>query len=226
MSDLKEQVRERYRAQLGEAYHRAVSSHDESVQDVVARSRARKLQPFVKPDDAVVEFGVGTNVNLRFLQCRRRVGYDVNDVARRACERFGVEYTSDLGGMAGSFTVVVCHHVLEHVADPFATLETITTLLEPGGTLILCVPFETLRRYRRYRPGDRNHHLFSWNALTLGNLVSDAGFRVESVRVSPFGFEQRLAFLARYGTCAYRMGLWLVRTVVPTEEVFLVARKA
>ncbi len=93
-----------------------------------------------------------------------------------------------------------------------------------GGRLLLYVPFEVNRRYRRYRPGDPNRHLFSWNALTLGNLAAEAGLAVERVRIRPFGYEQRLAKLTRFGWPVYRLVLWAARLIRPCDEIELIAR--
>ncbi|MDO8484535.1 MAG: class I SAM-dependent methyltransferase [Candidatus Limnocylindrales bacterium] len=226
MATAKDVVRTQYQGEAGHQYHAVVHNGNDEVSDIVARHRVRKFQPLVHPDDIVFEYGVGTGLNLRHLKCRRRVGYDLSEAGRAECERAGIEFVSDLSGASPDVSVVICHHALEHVPDPLDSLEQMHALLRPGGRLILCVPLETLRRYRRYVPNDPNHHLFSWNALTLGNVVTAAGFVVRSVRIAPFGYEQRLAVLSRYlGDQAYRCGLAVVRTLRPADEVCLQASR-
>ncbi len=221
-----ERVVQSYTGKSGAEYQAAVHCGEPWVQDVVSRSRVLKFEPFVTPDDTVLEFGVGVGLNLRHLRARRRVGFDVSDVGRAACERAGIEFTTQLSSLdEQEFSVVICHHVLEHVADPVGILETIKKLLRPGGRLILCVPFETLRYYRRYLPNDPNRHIFAWNPLALGNLATAVGFEVEKASIGPFSYEQRLAFLARWNFAIYRLGMWMLRTLRPDNEVFLLARK-
>lgn len=41
----------------------------------------------------------------------------------------------------GQFDVVLCNHVLEHVADDYKALKEIKRVLKPGGWAILLVPF-------------------------------------------------------------------------------------
>jgi SAM-dependent methyltransferase len=226
MYSAKEAVRYSYEGQAGREYHAKVHAASAAVADIVARQRARKFQPLVRPDDVVLEYGVGTGLNLRYLKCRRRIGYDVSDAGRELCERAGIEFTSDLAEVKGQISVAICHHTLEHVPDPLDCLGQISQVLPPGGRLILCVPFETHSSYRRYVPDDPNRHLFSWNALTLGNLAAATGLSVDDVRISPFGYEQRLAFLSRYiGDWAYRSGLAVLRRLRPADEVFLQATR-
>lgn len=226
MTSIKQAVRTRYEGRAGGEYHTKVHARSSQIADIVARQRARKFQPLVRAADNVFEFGVGTGLNLRYLRCRRRIGYDVSEFGRATCESAGIDFVSDLMQVDGDISVVLCHHALEHVPDPLECLAQMHQLLPPRGKLILCVPFETHSSYRHYVPGDPNHHLFSWNALTLGNLVTAAGFSVDEVRIRPFGYEQRLAFLCRYaGSWAYRLGLAVARSLRPTNEIFLQATK-
>jgi|SRR4028119_2155419 2-polyprenyl-3-methyl-5-hydroxy-6-metoxy-1,4-benzoquinol methylase len=226
MLNAKDKIRQQYTGESGKEYHTAVHSGDRYIQEVVARERARKLQPFVTPDDTVLEFGVGTGLNLLYLQCKRRVGYDPSDAGSETLTGAGIDFTTNIDSLQGEqFSLVICHHVLEHVPDPVSVLEQIWKFLLPGGRLLLCVPFEVQNRYRNFSPNDPDRHLFSWNVLTLGNLVSSVGFSIERAGVNPFGYEQRLAFLTKYGLSTYHLGLWTIRKLIPADEILLLARK-
>lgn len=208
-------------------YHQEVFSFDPFVEDVLARQRARKLQRLVSPDDSVLEYGVGTALNLRYLACDSRTGCDVCGSSREYCRRYGIEYVAELRDLQGrTFSVVLCHHVLEHLRDPLGTVCELKSALSPEGRLILYVPLETGRRYRRCRRNDRNRHLYSWNCQSLANLVAAAGLKPASVRARPYGYEQRLAPVAKLGMPTYRAALALARLLVPCDEVELVAKAA
>ena len=69
-------------------------------------------------------------------------------------------------------------------------------LLRPGGKLLLFVPFERERRYRIYRPDEPNHHLYSWNVQTLGNLMTELGFELLDGKVACFGYDRIAAVIA------------------------------
>ena len=218
--DAKDRARAAYRGAAGATYFQTLDA-DALTHAVVARERARKVQPFVHADDRVLEYGVGSGYNLRFLRCRERWGFDLNDAGRAACHAAGIRFETDAGRLPlAAFDVVLCHHVLEHVPDPLHTIQTLTSLVRHGGTVLLFVPFETRRRYRRHDADDPNHHLFSWNAQSLGNLLARSDLHLESIGVRAFSYERRLAPLARLGTPVYRLGLGVLRRVRREDELF------
>jgi len=157
------------------------------------------------------------------------LGFDVGGFLAPALAASGIEFVADWSALPdGTADVVVCHHTLEHVPDPWATLESMKRVLRPAGTLLLFVPFERERRYRQFDPAEPNHHLFSWNVQTLGNLVTESGFREIQVGLGRFGYD-------RFAACgAHRFGLgetgfrWLRRLchlVRPLLEVRLKATR-
>jgi len=215
-----------YRKDGAAQYHKTVFSDDEFVRHVIASNRALKLQPFINDDDEVLEYGVGICLNLRYLSCRHRAGYDVSTYGREACDEAGVEFHNDIEGLEGRlFSKIICHHVLEHVPDPLTSLKQMNNLLTPGGRLVLCVPYEHGRDYLHYYPDDIHRHLYSWNPRSISNILSEAGFNVNDAYIGPYGYEQRLAPLAKYSFAIYRFGLTLIRVVKPFREVIAIAEK-
>lgn len=228
-STFEDRVQQRYKAQEGARYHRSKRGIPESAYPWIASLRARKIQPEVAAADVVLEYGVGTGWNLAQLRCARRLGFDLADSVAPVLAQHGIEFVTDIASVPDeSIDVCICHHMLEHTPAPPGILTNIGRLLRSGGKLLLFVPFEKERRYRRYDASEPNHHLYSWNAQTLGNLVTDAGFEVLNAGVERFGYD-RFA-----GVWAARLGLgspgfrWIrraVHVVVPAYEVRIVARK-
>lgn len=203
------------------AYHERVFQSDPYVQHVVATRRAKKLQPLISASDTVFEFGVGTALNLRYVTCARKTGYDPGAVSEAQCAAQGIEFVRDMSELSDrTFSVVLCHHVLEHVENPIDTLALLKRRVVTNGRLLLYVPFEHGRSFVR---GEPNMHLFSWTAQTIGNLVERAGFRVELIRIAQYGYEQRLARLAKIGWPVYAGALAIAGLVRPCEELQLVA---
>jgi hypothetical protein len=91
---------------------------------------------------------------------------------------------------AGTGTVVM-RHVLEHVRDPRATLERVSEVLAPGGTLYVATPDARALAatvFRRFWHGyDPPRHLFAFTSGGLRRLLARCGFELvaESWDFSP-----------------------------------------
>jgi SAM-dependent methyltransferase len=153
----------------------------------------------------------------------------VADFLEPSVRALGIEFVAETKGIAdGTMDVVVCHHTLEHVPDPPAVLGEIRRLLAPGGKLLLFVPLEREAKYNQFIPDEPNHHLYSWNTQTLGNLVREAGFNVMEAGTGEFGYSRFAAVWAsklRLGETGYRGLRRLLHVVKPCREVRIVAVK-
>jgi 2-polyprenyl-3-methyl-5-hydroxy-6-metoxy-1,4-benzoquinol methylase len=125
------------------------------------------------------------------------VGLELDPVAAREaeahCERVlvGDVETMALPLEPGSFDVLLCGDVVEHLRDPEATLARLRPLLRPGGRLVLSTPnvanwairLSLLAGRWRYTDRgilDRSHtHLFT--RRTLAETLERAGYRVERI---------------------------------------------
>lgn len=218
----------KYSGRAGADYHESTYKSTEFIQSAVARLRVEKFQPFVKETDTVLEYGVGKGYNLIALRCREKVGYDVAEYCRAQVEPWGIYFSSDIEEVLkwqGRFDVVICYHVLEHVPNPTQELSRIWQVLKPAGRLLLCVPFEPQRRYRKFNPSTPNMHLFAWTTQSLCHLLLSTSYKIEQAKVYPFGYERILTPLSRFGFYTYKMGLWLARLVRPYYEIRVVAGK-
>lgn len=88
----------------------------------------------------------------------------VPEVARRAEAVFDRVWTGDAAAVPleaeiapASLDLVLCLDVLEHMADPWALVARLSTLLAPGGRLILSVP-------------NIRHWKFIWRLLASGDF--------------------------------------------------------
>jgi SAM-dependent methyltransferase len=221
-------ARAAYQGQAGHQYHDGKRGLPSGSLPWVSRARAAVHQPFVKETDAVIELGCGAGWNIAAVRCRRRVGFDVATQLRTEIEAQGIEFVDSTAGLpAGGFQTVLCHHALEHVPDPLAMLSEARRLLDPAGRLLLAVPYEHEARSRRYDPAEPNHHLFSWNPQTLGNLVTVAGLRIEHLALRTYGYDRRAAQMAaRFGLGEAGFGFLrrAMQAVRPLKEIALRAR--
>lgn len=221
-------VKKRYQGNEGKAYHR---KHDvpQAAQKWIARYRTEKLAPYINLDDIVLEYGVGSGWNLEAISCKQRLGHDLSSFLENQLSEKGIKFIADTNDLAeGSIDTIICHHVLEHTLDPANVLLEIRRLLRNGGKLVLFVPYERERRSRAFNPNEPNHHLFSWNVQTLGNLVCDMGFSIQQAGIGRYGWDRFLAVLAlqlKIGAAGFRCLKKLALAVHPLWEVRIVAIK-
>ena len=224
-----EQVKARYQGNLGENYHRKKRGIPKAAFSWVSRLRAEKFAPYFKGNETVLEYGVGWGWNLASLKCQRKIGFDVSEMLADEVRASGIEFVNDTKSLAvDSCDAVICHHTLEHALHPPEILQEIKRLLRPGGLLLLQVPFEKERRYWRFNPEEPNHHLYSWNVQTLGNLVSALDFQILEAGLGEFGYDRFAAAWAEklgVGETGFRFIRRLAHTIRPLREVRIVAKK-
>ena len=112
--------------------------------------------------------------------------------------------------------------------DPPAVLQEIRRLLAPDGKLLLFVPLERGEKYNHFTPDEPNHHLYSWNTQTLGNLAREHGFDVAEAGTGDFGYSRFAAVWAsklRLGETGFRGLRRLLLILKPSREVRIVAVK-
>jgi SAM-dependent methyltransferase len=221
---------ERYSGLAGRDYHEGKRALPDTAYPWVARARAAKLVPYVRLEDVVLEFGVGYGWNLAALPCRRRLGLDLAEVVEPVVTQHGIEFFRTPEAIPERVAdVVLCHHTLEHVLHPPATLELMARWLPEAGRLIVFVPWERERRQRRFRRSEPNHHLYTWSAQSLGNLVEDCGYQVLHAGVKIYGYDRFAAVWAcrlRLGEIGFGLLRRSLQLLQPLRESFVVARRA
>ena len=128
----------------------------------------------------------------RFLAAARDAGWQVVGVeyarssAEAAMATYGVEVVSGdflEVPISGRFDVVTMWHVLEHLPDPGAAIARATSMLRPGGRLVVSVPNIDSLQARLGGDSwfhlDSSRHLFHFSPRSLSALISSQGFRVD-----------------------------------------------
>ena len=219
-----------YTGRAGREYHEVKRGIPPIALPWVAEARAEKLARYVHPEDSVFEFGVGAGWNLAVLRCRSRLGHDISNHLEPALKELGVGFVTELEQVPGeSQDIVLCHHSLEHALEPAHVLRRLKWLLAPQGKLLLFVPFEDERRHRHFSPAEPNHHLYSWNPQTLGNLVTELGFEVTEAGLGRFTrdrFSANWAVRLGAGRRGFRIIRRLAHIICPLEETRVVAVKS
>jgi SAM-dependent methyltransferase len=136
-----------------------------------------KFAKYISKNSSVLDFGCGGGALLAGFDCRMKVGVEVNEVAAKAASKKGIEVYSSSAAVPENYVdVIISNNALEHTLHPLAELETLRGKVRKGGVVVFVVPCESILKC--YRPHDINHHLYSWSPMCLGNLFTEAGYRV------------------------------------------------
>ncbi len=218
-----------YQGERGKEYHHRLLSSPQMF-DIVALARAAKFQRYVKPDAKVLEYGVGPGYNLAKLLCGSKTGVDVSEFLAQKINALGITFKSNSLELADeSFDVIICHHVLEHVAEPWATLTELRRLLAPGGTLLLFVPYDREKQWQKYNSDEKSGHIYSWTPQTLCTLTERAGFEFQETNLQLFGYDRFAAVIAEKflgGLLTYRLVRRMLLFIRPMYEVRAVFKKS
>jgi 2-polyprenyl-3-methyl-5-hydroxy-6-metoxy-1,4-benzoquinol methylase len=195
---------------------------------VLAHARAEK--------PSVLDVGTGRGSFLIHLgatgRAGRLAGTDVTDVNAEHLRGHRIElHVGELDDLApGAWDAVTAHHVLEHVLDPNAFLESCRRLLAPGGILHVVVPNEgsAISRWKSFQSRARlksrpfkhlspEHHLWFFEPATVTRLLEKNGFRVVYLSTMAGG-KRRNAFrrLAQGALDRLRLNAWLQVVAAPT----------
>jgi SAM-dependent methyltransferase len=150
--------------------------------------------------DRLLDFGCGDGRNVGTWLAERAGGYvgvDLSSIAVEGATELGldarrIDSERHTPFPDGSFDVVACLEVFEHLVEPHRAASEIFRVLRPGGTLIATVPNVAYWRFRldlaafgRWNPlGDalsveqpwRDPHLRFFNMRTLTRMLARAGF--------------------------------------------------
>jgi SAM-dependent methyltransferase len=185
-----------------------------------------KFTPFITNNDAVLEFGSGGGYLLKNINCKEKIGIEINPSARGNAEDLGLQVFGDIADVPDNFAdVVISNHVLEHVNNPVKTLQDLYSKIKVDGKLIFVVPHE--KASQDWKPSDINQHLYTWNPMTLGNLFHRAGYEI--VCVERIRHKWPPKFAAIYTICGDKVFNWaciIAAIVTNTVQIRVVARKA
>lgn len=179
-------IKQHYTGENGIAYFNQRKSKTAKAQ----AESAKIFQPYVNSRETVLDFGCGTGGIISNLKCSRRMGVEISEEAIKHALANGVEVFRNISEVPDqSVDVVITHHAIEHLSDPFETLVTLSKKLKPGGRIIVVVPADNphSKMNRRWLPNIPKH-LFSWNPLTLGNLLEEAGFQMDKSFILSGGY--------------------------------------
>jgi 2-polyprenyl-3-methyl-5-hydroxy-6-metoxy-1,4-benzoquinol methylase len=136
-----------------------------------------KFEKYITSEMNVIDFGCGGGFLLNNIKCKDKIGIEINDDARKSLEGTGIRSFKYVSEVPDDWAdCIISNHALEHVNDPLAQLISLKAKLKKGGKIVFVVPCESINM--KYAPNNINYHLFSWSPMNLGNLFTEAGFKV------------------------------------------------
>jgi SAM-dependent methyltransferase len=228
------EVSNRYLGQKGREYF-GDAGRFTGAQDLGRTWQSRHFGPFCDHESVVIDFGCGDGTILRTLPAARRLAVEVNPHCIERIDSFNaqsgpsIEVRPSIDDWGSEIAdVAISNHALEHVIAPDRALGGILRVLKPGGTLVLVTPYDDWRGrgQRAWIPGDRQHHLYTWTPLNIGNLLSEVGFNVASSRLASTAWSPRIFWLDRwFGRSAFALGCALLSRIVQRREVVSIAHR-
>jgi SAM-dependent methyltransferase len=174
--------------------------------------------PWVRAQDAVLEFGPKDRWNLEAVNAARKLTC-APKVDRSSLQNAGVTIFDSLQEVPdGVADLVICYNVLEYELEPRDIIVELKRTLSPTGYLSIHVLYDPA--FRNPKLDQVAEHYFSWNVQTLGNLAVDCGFTFVQGGVYRYPREEKiLKKAARFKTAAL-----FSRVFDPFEQVHIVAR--
>jgi 2-polyprenyl-3-methyl-5-hydroxy-6-metoxy-1,4-benzoquinol methylase len=173
-------------------------NYQEDIGEFGGWANLTKFTPFLSKTDTVLDFGCGGGFLLKNLPLEKKAGIEVNPEARKKAESFGLKIYSGTDEVPDEWAdVIISNHALEHTLRPLNEIEKLVTKLKPNGRIIFYVPTEGIDR--PYKPNDINHHIYTWNAMCLGNLISEAGLEVLQSEAYNHRWPPKYRWIARLG---------------------------
>lgn len=165
---------------MNDIYNEEYFNWQKTVGEFGGKANIFKFAEHINPSDSVLDFGCGGGYLLKNLACARKCGVEINPVAANIARENGVECYSSLDNIPNSsINVIISNHALEHVSSPFEVLKNLRAKLVLNGLLVVVVPCEATTLI--YDRNDINKHIYTWNPQLLGNLASQAEFKVTDV---------------------------------------------
>ena len=141
-----------------------------------------RFQNYISEQSIVLDFGCGGGHLLDSLNCKEKIGVDVNDSALIEANKKGIKTFKSLYEIKNeSIDCVISNSTLGHLSNPFEILNELKAKLKPGGYIIFSVPHETLNW--KYKPLEINNKFYTWSPMAIGNLFSEVGFEIIEVKI-------------------------------------------
>ena len=153
---------------------------------------------YITQSDVVLDFGCGGGFLLKQMECARKLGIEVNQAAAETARKNGIEIYESADDVPDEHVdVIISNNVLEHTLSPLDELVRLYKKLKNNGKIVFLVPCESVSY--AYKPGDVNHHLYSWSPMCIGNMFTEAGYSIIESKAFIRKWPPKYRLIARIG---------------------------
>jgi len=184
-----------------------------------------KFEGCIKKEDVVVDFGSGGGYLLKNIVCSKKVGIEVNAIAREEAKNNGVNSVEKIDEIEDNYAdVIISNHALEHVECPLDILKRLYLKLKTNGKIVFITPHDEPNK--KYNPEDVNHHLYTWDRQSLGNLFKEAGFRdIEVYNIRSKWPRNYLKIYNIFGSSFFNFLCYLYALLKKNYQIKIIAKK-
>jgi SAM-dependent methyltransferase len=152
-------------------------NHQKKIGEFGGTANLYRFEKYITKNDAVMDFGCGGGFLLKNIECREKIGVELNDIARDYCiNKNGINCFKDIDEIEdNSLDVIISNNCLEHTLAPYHLIEKMFNKLKIGGKIILVIPLDSYKY--KWMPNDVNYHLYSFSPMNIGNLLDASGFK-------------------------------------------------
>ncbi|HEY9206281.1 MAG TPA: class I SAM-dependent methyltransferase [Candidatus Methanoperedens sp.] len=144
-----------------------------------ATANLDKFVGFVKPEFKVMDFGCGERYLPANLECKGKIGIEINPIARDEARSLGITVYEKIEELTDKWAdLIISNNALEHTEEPLSEVIRLTSKLKKGGLMVFVVACESINY--NYKLCDINQHLYSWSSMCIGNLFNRANLEVIS----------------------------------------------
>ncbi|MFT4073540.1 MAG: class I SAM-dependent methyltransferase [Dysgonamonadaceae bacterium] len=207
-------------------YNEAYFEYQKSAGILSGKINSLFIKDFIRKDDRVLDFGCGGGFVLNNLNCKEKIGIEINPVAAAVAHENGVKVYRTVDELPDDFAdVVISVHVLEHTHNPLSELKGLFRILKKGGRAVIIVPCESIKW--KYKDNDIDQHLYTWSPLCIGNLMKLAGFEVSESKPCPCRWFRpfRDSFIKMFGYGSYFRLCKIYGHFGPLSQIRVVASK-
>src|ERR1700728_1326473 len=96
-----------------------------------------KFSAFVRPDMKVLDFGCGGGYLLANLNCKEKLGIEVNPVGREAARNNGIDTVASASQVEDGWAdILISNNALEHCPHPLNELRALLPKVVLGGKVV------------------------------------------------------------------------------------------